>query len=183
MGRRSRRLWCLALGLALAGCAPAPRPPVAVPQARPSNGANTQAASTDPKIVDKVAAALNGLDAQAFHAVSMAESGGAVLLVGAVVRPDQRRQLEKKVAAVPGVTGVTDRIQVIDGAALDSYQPDLGKERDLAARLSSGLAVRVVHGVAYLVGAAGPGDLAAFKESVADDSAIQWVDDGAVTVR
>jgi hypothetical protein len=43
--------------------------------------------------------------------------------------------------------------------------------------------LRVVHGVAYLVGVVGAAELTTFKESVADDPAIQWVDATAVAVR
>ncbi len=181
MGRYKRVLFGLSFSAALAGCASQTRPPIAVPVFR--SAAPSSAVTTDPKLVDTVAAALNGLDSRTFQAVSMAESGGLVLLVGAVVRPDQRRQLEQKVAAVPGVTGVSDHILVVDSVGLDGYRPDLGKERDLSGKVPLGLALRVVHGVAYLVGVASAAEVGSFKESIADDPAIQWVDSTAVTSR
>jgi hypothetical protein len=181
MGPLNRWVVWLMVGLGVAGCAPQSRPSVAVPVFR--NTTAPQAVTTDPKIVDNVAAALNGLDANAYRSVSMAEAGGSVLLVGAVVRPDYRRQLELRVGAVPGVTAVSDHILVVDNSVLDQFRADLSKERDLAGRLPPGLALRVVHGVAYLVGVVGASDLTTFKESVADDPAIQWVDATAVAVR
>lgn len=178
MGRSRAALLVL---LMLAGCAQPGPTPIAVPQSRPPS--KVAVIPTDPAVVQKVANVLAGLDSQAYRGVSMAEVDGTVLLVGAVVRPDQRRVLEQRVAAVPGVNAVVNRILVIDAASLDSYRPDTAKERDLAGQLAVNLAVRVVHNVVYAVGVADPADIDQLKEIVAEDSSLQWVDASAVTTR
>jgi len=182
MGLYKLALSCCIIGATLVACAPQGRPSVAVPTPRPST-ASVQPVVTDPKVVEKVAASLSSLDAQAFRAVSMAEVGGTVLLTGAVVRPDQRRQVEQRVAAVPGVTTLSNRIQVTDAASLESYRPDQTKEKVLGGRLAPGLAVRVIKGVVYLVGIAAVEDVDRVKETVAADPTLQWVDASAVSVR
>lgn len=165
--------------LLVAGCAPQGTAPVAVLQMRSSGPSAT--ISTDPKVVGSVAAVLAGMDANVYRAVSMAQVGGTVLLTGAVMRPDQRRMLEQKVAAVPGVTRVTNRIVVSDAASLETYLADGRKERELAGVLAPNLAARVVHGVIYVVGMAEVADIEQLKVYVADDPAILWVDATAVT--
>ena len=109
--------------------------------------------------------------------------GGAVLLTGAVVRPDQRRLVEQRVALVPGVTSVANRVLIADDAALDSYRPDGAKERELASQVAPNLALRVVRGVVYAVGVAQSPDIDHLKEIVAADAALQWVDASAVQYR
>ena len=172
----------LSVGLVLAGCAPQDKPTVVAAQAHPSKPAQPSAVS-DPKTVERLSASVAALDADAFRAVSMAQVGGAVVLTGAVVRPDQRRLLEQRVWSIPGVAAVSNRVQIVDGAALDGYLPDRNKEKDVADRLAPGLAARVVKGVVYLVGVASPDDVGRLKEALADDPAIQWVDATAVAAR
>ncbi len=182
MGTHRRLIPCAMVGalvaLALVGCAPQGHPVVASapPKVYPP-------VVTDPKVVESVGAALAALDPQSYRAVSMAEVGGTVLLTGAVVRPDLRRHVEQRIATVPGVTAVSNHILVTDGGALDGYRPDQTKEKDLSVWMTPGLAVRVVRGVAYLVGVAPAEDVDKFKENVADDPAIQWVDATAVILR
>ena len=165
--------------LLVAGCAPQGNAPVAVPQMRSSGP--IPVIPTDPKVVSSVAATLAGLDSNVYHAVSMAQVGRTVLLTGAVVRPDQRRLVEQRVASVSGVAHVTNRIIVTDAASLETYLADGRKERELAGVLAPNLAVRVVHNVVYVVGTAEMADIDQLKVYVADDPAIQWVDATAVT--
>lgn len=181
MGRHSRLVQSLMLGLALAGCVQQGRPVVSTVTSRPA--VSYPPVVTDPKVVESVAATLAALDPQAYGAVSMAEVGGTVLLTGAVVRPDLRRKVEQRIASVPGVTVVSNHILVTDGASLEGYRPDQSKEKEVSALVPPGLALRVVRGVVYLVGVALAEDVDRFKESVADDSAIQWVDASAVSLR
>ena len=160
----------------LAGCAPHAQGPVAVP-------VGMGAVATDPQLLQTVAAAFAGLDRQSYRAVSVAQVGGTVLVVGAVVRPDQRRQVDQRLLAVPGVHQVIDRIVVTDEAALDTYGPDIRAEQRLAAQVPGNLAVRVVRGVVYAVGVASAAQIDQLKEIAVDQSGLQWVDVSAVTVR
>ena len=175
--RRIRAVLILAAVLLAAGCAPQPGKLMVTASVQPS------ATPVNPQVVLNIETAFAKLDRQAFRAVSIAQAADTVLVVGAVVRPDQRRQVEQKIAAVPGVGRVVNTIIVTDEAALDSYRPNGSKERDLAPKAPAGVAVRVVHNVVYAVGIATNQDLDHFKEIVAQDSDLMWVDAGGIRLR
>ena len=175
--RRIRALVLMGVVVLAAGCAPQPGKLMVTASVQQS----TQPAN--PQVVQNIETAFAKLDHQAFRAVSLAQAGDNVLVVGAVVRPDQRRMVEQKIAAVPGVGRVINAIIVTDEAALETYRPNGSKERDLAAKVPAGVAVRVVHNVVYAVGVATAQDLDHFKEIVAQDGDLMWVDAGGVRLR
>lgn len=136
-----------------------------------------------------VAGRLRAEDAAAFRAVSVKTMGGTVLLTGAVTKPSLRRRAEEAAAAVAGVATVHDDILLAEEPAFARFVPDAAREDSLAARLAgepaaAGLGVRVVDGVAYLMGTVpSAADLERVKTVLMADSTLKWVDAGAVAVR
>lgn len=176
------------LPLLLAACAHDGAPTAAggPPPAVPAEAVAIVAPGDD--LAALVAARLQAEDATAFRAVSVKTVGGAVLLTGAVTKPSLRRQAEAAAAAVAGVAAVHDDVLLAEAPAFPQFLPDSAHERALAERLAgqpeaAGIAVRVVDGVAYLVGtAASAADLERIKTRLMDDPALKWVDSGAVTI-
>ena len=157
------------------GSLPAAQPPASRDGSLPGNGSLALVLNQT----------MDGLDKSAYGSVSVAEAEGRVLLAGAVVRPDYRRRLEQTVLGLPGVVAVTDAVLVVDGAQLGQYLPDGAKERDISQRFPlSGVALRVVKGVVFLVGrASAPDAVQALKDGLADDASVKWVDASAVAYR
>jgi len=182
------RLAVVALSLSLlllAGCAPGgPGRPAPIPE---RSGAER---AVDSDVATVVAKRIGALDAKAFRAVAVKAMGGRVLLTGAVIKPGQRRQVEQEAAKVDGVTRVHNEVVLVGESWLDRFLPDAERERALAARLSAEAEVtaanydiRVVNGVAYLLGRAGSaGELERAKAALVEDSAVKWVVDSAVVL-
>ena len=189
MTRHRRLPLALMAALILAGCAQPPlssssqqvRASVAVPvrKAAPSS-APLESNVLPARLVER----MTSLDVRVYRAVAVAEAQGRVLLVGAVARPDQRHSLESALQTVPGVVQVFDRIQVADDSVIDQYRPDTEKEAELARSYAlPGIAMRVVKGVVYLVGATNtPRPVDDLRDGIAADPALKWIDATAVQV-
>ncbi len=153
------------LCLLLAGCAG----PV-VPQRSPQ----IQAQDTD--LGRTVTAAIRVLDATAFRTVTATAWEGRVLLTGAVVKPEQRQRAEHAAAALTGPDQLQDEIQLTEADGLERFLPDSPREHALKARLTANYDVRVVNGVAYLLGhAATAQDAEAAKETLLAEPGVKWV--------
>ena len=179
-----RRTPLLLVPLLLAACAhDGGTLPVATVAIRPAE----PAAPAD-DLASVVAGRLRAEDAAAFRAVSVTASGGEVLLTGAVTKPSLRRRAEAAAAAVAGVAAVHDDVMLTEAAAFPRFLPDAAREHAVAARLAdqseaAGIGVRVVDGVAYLIGSApSAADLERIKTRLMDDPDLKWVDAGAVSV-
>lgn len=176
------------LVVALAVCACSGRPNAdrvvtSLPRAMPSDAMSSPSkVPTDAGLSAVLVKAMDGLDKSTYSSVSVAEAEGRVLLTGAVVRPDDRRHLERIVGGLPGVVSVADAVLLVDPPLLLLYQPDSAKEREIAQRFAlSGVALRVVNGVVYLVGQAdAQAEVDALRDGLADDTGIKWVDASAV---
>jgi len=128
-----------------------------------STPAQGQAITTRPG--DEVlAAAVRGKlaesDRDSFSGVSVLAWNGTVLLTGATIRPEQRRRAEQATRAVPGVSDVHNELQLAEKAVLGGFTPDTGREAAILSQISThptltgSFTLRIVHGVAYLLGTA-----------------------------
>jgi hyperosmotically inducible protein len=167
---RSARLLCLTLGLfVLAACGPDQETPQvsALPQAGEpvldSQGRVVRSRgerNRDDTIGRVALSALAQADKTAFKGVSVRAWDGAVLLTGAVAKPEQRRRAEQAVRAVAGVAEVHDELVLAENPSHPMYVPNTGLEQQIYAGLlgndavSGAYSVRVVNGVAYLQGSA-----------------------------
>jgi osmotically-inducible protein OsmY len=183
-----RRVAALLAPLLLAACAHGGGTPTATATA----AANADAAAgigPGDDLAAAVAGRLRAEDAAAFRAVSVKSMGGTVLLTGAVTKPVLRRRAEAAAAAVAGVATVHDDILLAEDSAFAQFMPDAAHERAIAARLAAdpgaaGIGVRVVDGVATLMGTApSAAELERIKTLLLDDPDLKWVDAGAVAVR
>jgi osmotically-inducible protein OsmY len=169
-----RRLILLAT-LVLAACQGAadPKPEITILD-RPRNVANR-----DDVIQNVVKMKIHGLDQTAFRAVTAEAWDGHVVLLGAVAKPEQKRRAEQAARTIQGVVDVTNDLTLAEATQLDRFLPDLGREYDLRALLGidgrAGLTVRVINGVAYLIGAADPESASRLKDQAGDSEGIKWV--------
>lgn len=183
-----RRLAVLLMaGLAVAACQtaePAHSPAVASEEApRPLVSAlerSRQDANRDDVIASILSRKLRDLDAKAYRGVTVEAWSGRVLLMGAVIKPEQRRRAEQNAAGIAGVTGVINELILAEDRALDLFIPDQGKEgavrRHLGVDGKGGLIVRVVNNVAFLLG--GVADRAqaeALRADAGEVDGIKWV--------
>lgn len=125
----------LMAGLAVAACqsaepaqssAAAPEEPV-----RPVLSAlerSRQDANRDDVIASILTRKLRELDASAYRGVTVEVWSGRVLLMGAVIKPDQRRRAEQNAAGISGVTRVINELILAEDRALDLFIPDQAKE-------------------------------------------------------
>lgn len=120
------------------------------------------------------------LDRRAYRAVTVEVWGGRALLMGAVIKPMQRRKAEQVAAALDGIGEVQNELVLAEDKALDVFAADPAREE--AVRLALGLQgrngtiVRVINGVAFLLGgAATPEAAAAMKADAGDVAGIKWV--------
>jgi osmotically-inducible protein OsmY len=150
----------------------------------PSRGSAIQVRPGDEALAATVRARLAEADRLGFRGVSVLVWDGSVLLTGAVVRPEQRRRAEQIVRAVDGVVQVHGELQMAEEAILAGFAPDSERERALLGALAvhSDLAgsytVRVVHGVAYLLGSAPRrADAARVADLIREVPDIKWVVD------
>lgn len=160
--------------VAAAPAVAAPHAPVTVVER------SRQDANRDDVIQSLVARKLREIDRAAYRGVTVEAWSGSVLLMGAVIKPEQRRRAEQTAAATPGVTGVVNELILAEDKALDLFIPNIAKEEQLRRALGiegkAGLIVRVVNNVAFLFG--GVADRAqarALKEDAGEVDGIKWV--------
>lgn len=178
----------LVAGLAVAACQtvePAQPTPAAVPEepVRPVLSAlerSRQDANRDDVIASILTRKLRELDAGSYRGVTVEVWSGRVLLMGAVIKPDQRRRAEQAAAGISGATRVINELILAEDRALDLFIPDQGKEaavrRHLGVDGKGGLIVRVVNNVAFLLG--GVADRAqadALRTDAGEVDGIKWV--------
>jgi osmotically-inducible protein OsmY len=138
----------------------------------------------DEALAATVRAQLAATDRDSFQGVSVLAWNGTALLTGAVIRPEQRRRAEQTARAVPGIAEVHNELQLAEKTVLDSFAPDTGREAAILAQisthpdLSGSFTLRIVHGVAYLLGSA---PTRAAAENAADlireIDGVKWVVD------
>lgn len=117
---------------------------------------------------------------RAYRAVTVEAWGGRVLLMGAVIKPEQRRRAEQAARAVPGATEVLNELVLAEDGALDLFLPDAAREAALRRQLGlegeGAPSLRVIHGVAFLLGAArSAAEAETLKEDAGEGDGIKWV--------
>ncbi|MEW5728237.1 MAG: BON domain-containing protein [Pseudomonadota bacterium] len=122
---------------------------------------------------------LHEIDRHAMRAVTVEVWQGRALLMGAVAKPEQRRKAEAAARAVSGVAEVVNELVLAEDRALDLFAPDPAREGAVRTALGlegkAGITVRVVNGVAFLLGAAASRDQAeAMKADALDVEGIKW---------
>jgi len=129
-----------------------------------------------------VLARLRQSDAAAFKGVSVLAWDHAVLLTGAVIKPEQRRHAEQLAKTMDGVTVVFNDIGLDENPGAAVFLPETGREQRIHAGLlgqddiAGAYAVRVVNGVVTLLGTARTAEDAARAAGFARDSGdIKWV--------
>jgi osmotically-inducible protein OsmY len=125
---------------------------------------------------------LTEADRNTFRAVSVQAWDNRVVLIGAVVKPLQRRRAEAIARTVEGVGIVDNEIILAEDKALAVFVPDAARERQLQGRLAGtaslggAYGVRVANGVAFIVGTVGSADeLDRLKSVVLDTDGIKWM--------
>lgn len=175
-----RTLPAIALLLLTAACAQAP---AATQGGRLHEERPPAVAASDLSLKEKVAARLLDLDRRLFRAVTVEAWEGRVLLMGAVVKPEQRRRLEQLARSVDGVTQVHNEVLLAEEKLFDGFAPDIGRERAVTAALAGdpdltrvSATVRVVNGVVYLLGSApSAAEADKAKEAALDLEGVKWV--------
>lgn len=178
----------LVAGLAVAACQSAEpgHSPAATAQEEPARPVlsalerSRQDANRDDVIASILTRKLRELDAGSYRGVTIEVWSGRVLLMGAVIKPEQRRRAEQNAAGIAGVTRVINELILAEDRALDLFTPDQGKEvvvrRHLGVDGKGGLIVRVVNNVAFLLG--GVADRAqaeALRADAGEVDGIKWV--------
>lgn len=174
-----RRLAVLAVSVLLAACqtidAPHPVASAPIPAIERSRNEAVHDDVLKSQITRRMAE-----QGRAFRSVTVEAWGGRVLLMGAVIKPEQRRKAEQLARATDGVTDVLNELVLAEDKALDAFAPD--PARDTAARRALGIesgtgtTVRVINGVAFLLGATPTADAAAaIKADATEIEGIKWV--------
>lgn len=170
---------CLAGLLAACQGAESPRPQLAA-AAIPVVQRSHVVAVHDDTLKADIARRIAQLGSRPYRAVTVEAWNGRVLLAGAVIKPEQRRRAEQAARAASGTGEVLNELVLAEDGALDLFLPDT--VREVALRRQLGLdgegapVLRVVHGVAFLLGAArGDAESEALKEAVGDAEGIKWV--------
>ena len=188
-----RRLAVLVLVTALAACQTAEtpaRPEVAAPAAAAPSRPAAQAftglerpraqANRHDILKSQLSRRIAELDRAAYRAVTIEVWGGRALLMGAVIKPAQRRKAEQVAAALDGIAEVHNELVLAEDKALDVFAADPAREEAVRQALGvqgrNGTVVRVVNGVAFLLGAApGAEAAAAMKADAGEVPDIKWV--------
>lgn len=128
----------------------------------------------------EVARRISALGARPFRAVTVAVWNGRVLLMGAVIKPEQRRRAEQAVRAVASNAEILNELVLAEDGALDLFLPDTAREAQLRAQFAlegeGAPILRVIHGVVFLLGAARTAeDAESLKEAVEDADGVKWV--------
>lgn len=174
--------------LALAACAtPESRRDAAAPSAvtTDSTGRVTRPRAErnqDDSIGRAVLGSLRQNDAGAFKGVSVLAWDGAVLLAGAVAKPEQRRRAEQLAQAVSGVSRVYNDLVMDEAPGSPAFVPDVAREQKIYAGLlgqsevSGAYVVRMVNGVVTLLGTArSPQDVDAAMAFARESDGVKWV--------
>lgn len=137
-------------------------------------------ANKDDALKSIVARRIAELDRRATRAVTVEVWGGRALLMGAVIKPEQRRKAEQVAASVEGVVAVHNELVLAEDRALDVFVADPAREDDVRRALGiegrAGTVVRVINGVAFLLGGApSPEAAAAMKADAIEVAGIKWV--------
>jgi hyperosmotically inducible protein len=184
------RLSLLLSALLLAACA-APGPESRTPQPSPvsvdQSGRVVRARADrnqDDSIGRGIQAALRQSDAVAFKTVSVLAWDNVVLLTGAVAKPEHRRRAAQVARDWSDVRLVHDDLVMAEDFASTAYLPDPVREQRIYAGLlgqndvTGAYVVRVVNGVATLLGTARSADDVAKAMAFARDvEGIKWVVD------
>lgn len=187
-----RRAAALVLVVLLAACQtvePPSRPVVAdaapaaaAPAAQAFTGLERSRAQSnrDDALKAVVARRIAELDRRAYRAVTVEVWGGRALLMGAVIKPEQRRKAEQVAAAVEGVAAIHNELVLAEDKALDVFAADPAREDEVRRHLGiegrAGTTVRVINGVAFLLGAAPSADAAAaMKADAVEVAGVKWV--------
>lgn len=180
-----RRLAVLAITVVLAACQTneAPRPVTVAPVAAtpvPAIERSRNEANRDDVLKSLVSRRIAELDRRAYRGVTVEAWGGRVLLMGAVIKPEQRRKAEQTARAVEGVADVLNELVLAEDRALDIFVPDPAREAALRQILGiegrAGTIVRVVNGVAFLLGGTPTSDsAAAMKADATEVAGVKWV--------
>lgn len=175
--------------LALAACQttgetasnPAPTVSGAAPHAAVSTiERSRQDANRDDVIQSLAQRKVRSLDASAFRAVTVEVWNGTALLMGAVIKPEQRRRAEQAAAGVQGVQKVLNELVLAEDRALDLFIPNTAMETKIRQALGvegkSGLTIRVLNNVAFLLGGvADKAQAQTLKEDAGEVDGIKWV--------
>lgn len=136
----------------------------------------------DDSVGQAVHSLLSATDREAFRGVSVRAWDGGLLLTGAVSKPDQRRRAEQLAKSVEGVTAVYDELVLAENPGLALYVPDTNREQKIYAGLLGqddivgAYTVRVVNGVAYLLGSTNQaGDVVKAAAFARDFDGVKWV--------
>lgn len=186
-----RRLAVLALLCATAACQTAETsPPPTVTAAAPAAKAAVPAfvglerpraqSNRDDILKSILARKIHALDARAYRAVTVEVWGGRALLMGAVIKPEQRRKAEQTAATMDGIVAVHNELVLAEDKALDVFAADPEREEQVRQALGivgrAGTTVRVINGVAFLLGAVPTAEAAnAMKADAGEVAGIKWV--------
>lgn len=121
-------------------------------------------------------------DAAAFKGVSVLAWDQAVLLTGAVSKPEYRRRAEQLAKAVDGVAQVFNDLVMAEDPTAMAFVPEVGREQRIYAGLlgaddiSGAYVVRMVNGVVTLLGTARSAeDVARATAFARDAEGVKWV--------
>lgn len=187
-----RRVAAVVLVLLLAACQtaePPSRPVVAASAAVPATAAapafaglerTRNQSNKDDVLTSIVTRRIAELDRRAYRAVTVEVWGGRALLMGAVIKPEQRRKAEQVAASVEGIVAVHNELVLAEDKALDIFVADPVREEAVRRQLNiegrAGTTVRVINGVAFLLGAVPSADAAAAMKADATEAAgVKWV--------
>ncbi|MGE5505630.1 MAG: BON domain-containing protein [Actinomycetota bacterium] len=172
----------LALSALVAGCATeGTKPPQAAePAVAVSRSRNEM--NRDDGVARVVMRTLAEADRNSFRAVTAEVWNGRTLLVGAVSKPEQRRRASGLAKGVEGVTEVIDELILAEDKTFAAFSPVAQVENDLRGRILSDDAikgfysVRVVNGVAYMLGVAPTADeILRVKAIAMEHPQVKWV--------
>ncbi|CAA7611721.1 Predicted periplasmic or secreted lipoprotein [Candidatus Terasakiella magnetica] len=128
-------------------------------------------------------------DKEAFKGVSVKAWDGTVLLTGAVSKPEYRRRAVQLAKVAEDVLVVHDELSLSENPASPDFVPDSNREQRIYAgllgqdKLAGAYVVRVVGGVAYLLGTARSAeDVTRAIAFVREAEGVKWVVD-RVSVR
>lgn len=154
------------------------RPAVSAPV--PTIERTRNAANKDDALKSIISRRIVEVDRRAYRAITVECWGGRVLLMGAVIKPEQRRKAEQIAQAVDGTTEVLNELVLAEDRALDSFAADYSREATLRQSLGlegrAGTIVRVINGVAFLLGGVPNTEAAnALKADATEVAGIKWV--------
>lgn len=113
---------------------------------------------------------------RAYRAVHVEAWQGRVMLMGAVVKPEQRRKAEQAAKSVEGVGTVLNELVVAEDKALGIFADDPARAAQVSRAIGTeAIVVRVVGGVAFLLGAvSSPDQVLQIKADALDVDGIKW---------